>query len=287
MIDNLLKGRSYLGCISSALALYNENIATIAKKVWGWCILLAFITGLWSVVQSMVTNANPATGLLLAVVSCIIVFLVELRIKSAFFSLIDSKSVRNNFAKLLKASFVCICTTVIAAVVCSMALLPLSRLLSYFGCSNETTQVLIPFMALALVLAITFFVLPLSFSFMKYMLEETSIRDAFLHNYRIGLRRVGFLFALFVIVVLITTILSLLFVLPNFVIATADALNDYGVTMGDSSSLPSYFGCLRFVSTALFSIFCEGISFWTLLVMCYAYGNIKAGINGKAGVNEK
>lgn len=282
MISVFLKKRSYLGCIKSSLDMYGENFVKIFKKVWIWCILMAVTTGTLAAVGFPNFAGNNAVfGSVVFVVLSLIAFFVDIKIKSLLFSFLNNKTGNGNFISMLKVGVTCVCIALFAFAALALLLLVLAKAMSMLGWSQESADISFSIAMLLLCIAAAVLVLPFSYSSIKCMLEGSGIKGAFIHGYRTGLRRVGFLFTLFVVLMLITGLISSLFILPGILVITADKLNDFGMSLGDPTGLPSCFAALKFVAAAQISLFGEAFSFWAIIVLCHAYGNIETGYREK------
>ena len=285
MIDVFLKKRSYLGCIRSSLNIYGENIVRIFKKVWIWCLLVAAMNGVAAVIYPRADeNASTAEIIMLAVF-CMAAFLSDIKIKALFFSFLNNAG-QNKFKRMLKVCVAYICILIVILAFLVLLLSALAKGLFAMNLSQESADISFAVALLLFGIAATILVQPFSFSILKCLLEGIGIKDS-LRWYRVGMRRVGFLFTLFVVLALVFCLLSLLFALPGIIVIITCGLNDFGMSLGDPTGLPQYFAALKFMATVLVSLYTEFFSIWAILVMCHAYGNIETAYREKERYNIK
>ena len=121
------------------------------------------------------------------------------------------------------------------------------------------------------------FILPISYSSMKYLVEpQQKLTSIVGKPYMTGLHRWGFLFMAALLGGIIISILIVITGVPEIILETAKKANDIGMAMGDSNGLSASFTVLQFFVTILCYFIWYYIYCWMNFVYYYVYGSIEA-----------
>ena len=293
--NDFYKTRSYSGCISAAFDLLCSNFATIFRKTWLFAAIYSVICGLYAFIAFPTTNSygqpSSAKQIVLtfagtvAITLCAIV--VNSRTKASFLTLINGHTAKHNFLKHIKVAFTLVAFFFVTSIIALAANMGLTHIFLTHKTSADTAGAILACSTLVVFLAFAIAALPFAYSMTKYLLHEAKAKEMFGHNYHIGFRRMGFLFTTAIIVVLTMLIINIFMALPAFIATTASQVNNFGLTYGDPSGLPSYFPWLSFVTNAIVAFILTYAMFWVDFVLCYAYGTIEADQAEKAKLQKK
>ena len=131
------------------------------------------------------------------------------------------------------------------------------------------------------------FYLPIYHVLMKYIMESPcGYWHTLGQSYPTGLRHWGLIFIVFFISMLFVMLVSLIVMLPSYILNFANQQAHLGLLMGDSLGMPSYIVPLTFTTTAL----CSFIHFYVGQVILvhnyYIYGSIEAREQEKQKIEE-
>jgi len=297
----LFKSRGYNGCIADAYRLFTDNFSSILRHLWLPLLLFSAFIAAAVVVSfqgSSLQMQGIATGdtamlqkgsiFILASVALILIALVPMNIMyGRFFTMLRQHSLTDKMPlkkeKLPKAEtrrsvrrtwIAMIAFGIAAILLVIIALAPL--LYGYNGIPFDPSNY--KWYGIAAFLAIVCFVffLPLYNVYESYVIDHNKGLFATLATqYGKSFRHWGFLFALFVITVLILAIIMGILALPMLVLSTADNINTIGMAQGDPDGLPASFPLLIAITTLLvtFASYCIYLVVYT--IMYYAYGSIE------------
>ena len=140
-----------------------------------------------------------------------------------------------------------------------------------------STTALYTFWAVILVLAFTvgLFLLPISYTMYRHLFaDKFSVRPP-LKGYQEGLRHLGRLFVVTLVVAIVTLLLSLVIQLPQIILATATVKAMMGVAYGDPVVLPQSISWISLAVFAIGSFFQAWLHLSTLFPFYYVYGSIE------------
>ena len=131
------------------------------------------------------------------------------------------------------------------------------------------------------------FYLPIYHVLMKYIMESPcGYWHTLGQSYPIGLRHWGLIFIVFFISMLFVMLVSLIVMLPSYILNFANQQAHLGLLMGDSLGMPSYIVPLTFTTTTL----CSFIHFYVGQVILvhnyYIYGSIETREQEKQKIEE-
>lgn len=281
--NNFYKTRSYSGCIKSAFNLFCANFATIFKKTWMYAVVFALICGTYAFVAfpattnmgQPVTLGKAALTAFAALAAAACALVANSRTKAGFLSLINDYTVRQNFTKHLKVSIV----LTVCAIIVGLVSLAVDMGMTHFFVSHKTSAETAGTALLCASAAITFLFamacLPFAYSATRVVMLNAQVKEMFGRHYRTGVKHLGFLFIIGIIVALIILVINVFMALPAYIAGLAAQLDTIGVSIGDPSGLPTYFPWLSFLTISIVSFVLTYAMFWVDLVFIYAYGAIK------------
>lgn len=285
MTDDIFKIRSCRGCVNAALNVYSNNFTKIFRATWIPVVIFSIVIGLNAFASSPATaqsNWSMVASIVGTITIAIFSFILSAHIQGIVVTMLNGTKLKDVRKKILKANIfmfaINAATGVLAA--CAIAVMLYSN---FFGNISAATKMI----GVAIILTVTFIAyailcLPFIYSVTRYIFNsETKFRDIFGNAYRKGLRRLGFLFQLAVVIVLMYIVACIFLCVPACVTEVAKSIDNYGLIQGDASGLPSYFAWLNFLSTAIMSFIMLYMSIWGMFTCFYAYGSIDTTDNGK------
>lgn len=277
MVDLFLKKRTLLGCLDASFDLFGKNIFKITRQVGSWMLAFA-ITSALLLTANDIHMDNSVYSLTLSILGCCALFLLDVKIKATFLSLLTCIKSRNLFKRILRTGLCGVCTMTLCCILFAVV---------NYSCTRNDAQALHPqndnsfaiILVVNILLTVVLFLvmLPFAYSCTKYILADGArLNDVFGKDYLFGAKKIGFLIVLNVIIVLIMIAAMVLLAFPSVIILTAKRIDMYGVAFGDASGIPSFFGLLHFVSSVVMSLIMQYVSLWLLLILCYAYGSLES-----------
>lgn len=282
METELYKGRSFSGCIKAAYLLFSTNLQSIFKKMWLPSLLWAVITtGLVLIYLPDkgihdAGMAKPWTTLIL--MGCLFVgeILADIWFMARLQCLLNGLPIRKNLKRCA------ILTCILVGMGILFYFLFAGGTVLYMGQMAGKSATIgkmaaSSIAAIVLLIAIFVAVLPLQFSFVKYLIGETSrLKDAVTKDYRKGWRHWGFLLITNFISMLIIIVLSSILFIPFSIILTAQVFNQLGMLDGDPNGAPNGFFA-GVIAVTVLTIFIDAFLYiWYYFVLYYAYGSIEA-----------
>lgn len=126
------------------------------------------------------------------------------------------------------------------------------------------------------VLIVAIALLPLVYVLMKYVLTpKASFLKIMGSAYSIGLRHLGSIFIVTLVVAIVTSLLSLVVQLPANILYVANLQSQLGVLQGDPIGMPDYMGRLNFAIFALMGFLQGYIHLSTIFPYYFLYGSIE------------
>ena len=266
MEQELYKTRSAAACVKAAYRFIYEQRRAIFLKMWLPALLCAI-----AVAMTIVPNLK-FTGLLLVVVAALWYY-------ARLFTLLNGQQERKNGFKILKSYSVCLVLSLLTAILVAAAVFGLQSLLPPPTPEPHCGMYFVGYIAIAgivgCVIAQLLAGLPLSFFFMKYMIEDISVRRELWPAFKTGLRHWGQLFLVGLIVWLVLLPICVIVVMPLIVLGSAQLLSGIGVVMGDEAGLPASFLWMMVLSTVLVYFIVLLLCIWPVISYYYAYGSIR------------
>lgn len=277
--DFLYKNRSFSSCLNTAYEWFCDNFKTIIRVTWLPVLLYSIFGGLLLIgalrdprVQAFAQN-SPGLFLALFILAGIGMLVCGLWAWARFLSLLNGMTCKNNILRMLIAF---LCYTVIISIVGTLVVGGAFLLIRHLG---VTPQLFITdnwLVCLVSIIIIILLILPLIYSFMKYMFKTESNFLLDLHKtYPTGLKHLGFIFITIFITSIIAGIIAIVISLPQVILMMAQIISAFGVLQGDPSGMPGYFIPLHGTTTAITSILLFYLSTYTMLVTMFMYGSIE------------
>ncbi len=180
-----------------------------------------------------------------------------------WYSLPDMKLYSRFFVAYLLVTFSLIVCLSLPATVC---------VLLVFGKIGMITGMLAFFVSILLISAI---LLPLIYSFQKYLFDpHPSLLGIFGRDYLTGWHYWGRIFAVTLIVSIVTTLISILIELPAPILSMAYLVSQQGVVIGDPSGMPEYMGWMKYLVFALAGFVQSFVTLSAFFPLYYLYGSI-------------
>lgn len=291
--------RSSRAVISAGYTLYTANFRKLVHASWPMAVFYAIAMGLFSsfyvtempriVVQLMAGNSlqgnmtpmltgDIAIALLLAllqILATVLLFSVgvaSLREHLAtnviqqpahWYGHFDRKALWHTLKGMLWVGLAVLVIEGLASAVSYCAIGYLGRIATIVG------FILIMLLALAIQL-------PLSYVLPKYLLTEKGhFANICAKGYPVAIRRLGAVFIVTLVVVIITMLLTLIVQLPANILYMANLQSQMGALYGDPLGMPEYIGRLNFAVFVLMGFLQAFIHLSTLFPLYYLYGSIE------------
>ena len=284
MSTDLYKNRSYLGCHSAAFQFLCSNISFILRKTYAYVIMGAVLVGLYSVANIYYfhddTMLSTIMGALATLALTAASIFIGSHIKTSLLCLINKAPFKDNIRKMLRlTTFGCL-ITILAAIIYNLCVYGLDALFASFIKSSTIRLASLTTTSVLLLLAMAAILSPMLFSGAKYLVEEgIDFKSIYGVNYRVGIKRLGYLFCQAVIFELIAIVVALFMLTPVVIISVAMLADKYGMAMGDPTGLPAYFPWLFGIATTIMTFICIYLALYFDITIYYAYGNIQTDVN--------
>lgn len=282
MDSELFKNRSVGSCLSDAFELFRTNFKTLFRRLWLSAVVLSLLLAVAMVYS--VQYPNGADNVILnlgALVDYILIIAAFVWFYTIIMSLLNGRSVKANLPRLTRLTFLLIGIVIVICVV-----LIAGAALNYAGVKNPSQfqganiQLVLGMLACMLVFFVA--LLPLNFSAMKYCMEEDKkVFSIFQKPYVMGLRHWGYIFLTALLTGIIDMVISIIVLLPFYVIMLCNMVNRNGMAFGDPSGLSGGFLFLAFVTATLCSFVGLFIRPWIVFSYYYAYGSIEEKEKGR------
>ena len=275
----LYKSRSFSSCILAAYQLMSKNLWSILKATWLpvllYSLILAFLLYINLPNEVVVAMGAAHFALYISMLAACLLGLIFTGIWafSRLMSILNEEPRRWNFTRALLLTLnLLVVYVVVAFVTVGLWWLAGNKLGHFF--ENHFWGSLL--LLLAVIILICILLLPLYYVSMKY-LNERGMRfwAHFMPSYRIGFRRVSFIFITLFITGLIVGILSCIVMIPYFTLTSAYYTSLMGHLMGDPSDLPGYFPLLYLVTSAVVYFLFWYVVAFMVIVIFFMYGSIE------------
>lgn len=272
-IENHMKSRSLSAITATAYRLVSQNMKLWFRRLWRWAAGAAVASGISYAAAMMIPpEKNPTTILVLwcisAVAALAMLFFTACAAGSVMAVLKEQRTLPN-IKRALRLATVIALIFIVAVVLFYAISIPL---VVFWQLGALYIHILIA-MGIALLTAI--FMIPLSYSGMKYLAEdEVRLSSVLGKNYFVGVRHFWKLFMTAFVTVLIGMIIAALLAAPLGVITVASLQDALGVYLGDPTGMPSTLPLLLFTAAAVATVACSLVWLWQLLCNYYQYGSI-------------
>lgn len=280
MVNDIFKSRNCLGCVSAALNIYSANFTKIFRATWMWITAMAVISGATAFVSIPSNPTAQHTSTLLAIagiaVLWVLAFVISARSSAGVIAMLNGAPIKKLMGKVIKANVFAVLLTVVTGIVVGMALMGIFQFKQIQKLPMTTIAIIAVAITTLVLIVAAIAVSPFTHSISRYIfMKEAKFKDVFGANYHKGFRRLGFLFSICIVVVLISFVACLFLCIPAIITNFASSINSYGVASGDASGLPGYFAWLNFLSTALMAFIMQYLMIWIMFTLFYAYGSIE------------
>ena len=144
--------------------------------------------------------------------------------------------------------------------------------------STFTVMLLAVYLCLFMLLALL--VSPYIYSVSKYIFnKDTKFKNLVGCDYAKGYKKLGFVFSILLLLILVGAIVCAFLCLPGIVTNAASNIDTMGVMQGDETGIPAYFGWLNFLATTISTFIIQYVCLWGVFVFVYAYGNVEASMS--------
>lgn len=298
---NTLKSRSIRACLVSGFQLYANHFRTLLKRAWLTAIIYSVVTsalGLFAVLTlprlAVELTASAVNGAVLSsqtmtiaggFVALLLLFtLVASWLASYGFGLLrefhysGKVSIpqrvlsfhfdKNSCWRTVKAAFFMIAILAVVAVL---------LVLAYWGLRH----VLSPWTALAALAVIglvaALLLLPLTYTTAKYLIaSDASFWRTTLDGYSTGLRRMGIVFSVNLVTLIIVGIVQAFASMPAIILMIANTQANIGTLMGDPLGMPAYMIPMTAIVFCLSSAVQALAHMFSLFPVYYMYCAIEA-----------
>lgn len=275
------KERSTTSCLRAAFDYYSKNATKILRRTWIVALISAILanipTGLLS--SPDLTTMSPhklLTFVCIASVSFVMSILMYILFRAKIYGILNGQSTKKNYIRnlsviLLTAVLIGMC------VLCSIGFSYACNTLAHgLLKGHASAPVLIKCLTRIVFIILIAIILPFSFANTQYLIDsKVSFSHIFRKAYKTGWKNWGYLFSIIFVSAILTAIAYCIVFSPSIVLFLASDLNLYGIALGDTNSLPTYFPILAFLMTTLSSLIFEYIDIWLILVFYYTCGHIQ------------
>lgn len=270
-VQELMKDRSYINCISTAYHDVTENFKPLIKETWKYALAYALITGASSALSYATTLQGGLLGILAHVLIYVGWFVCCFVWYGKVFSLLNKQSIRHNSWKMVKGIL-----SVYAILFVILLLFYGLGIFMAMGYKNPSSFSL-TVMGMTGIGLILMFVLsvPLGYSVVRYMLEDGSVRHLLGRDWIKGFKHWGFIFATLLIATIISTVVISIVGTPLFILILAGHLSSEGVAMGDPVNLPSTMSFFVWFCTSIVMLCNAYFGLWMSFICYYVYGSIE------------
>lgn len=282
MITDLYKSRSYLGCLSASYIFICNNIFSIFKKTALWAALVSVVVATYCFVGAnaveIFSAGNNWAHTFYALVIMALAFVIYARAKASLVSILNAENVSKNFRKTLIVNGVAILVYLFVLIVTTLLL---QRMSSSLFASKTSECALYAGLLLSSLLLISLAATPLLYSMTKYILETDAKINVVWKSYRDGLRHLGYVYCLCIILALLVVLSTIFLAIPAIVTVMASNVDSYGVSNGDLSGLPGIFPWLNGFAIFLLIFIMTYVFIFIDLALCYAYGHVEVDLQLK------
>lgn len=274
-----------MGCLSASLGVYSTNFAKILRSTWIWVLALSVVLGLATFVSPLaVLGSNGmgqfagtiAAGCLIAVASVVL----DSVVKSNVVVMLNDEKRGVAFKKMLKVDVFSIVLFAVCLMVFAGSTYLLMSIESVRTLPASTFTVMLLAVYLCLFMLLALLVSPYIYSVSKYIFnKDTKFKNLVGCDYAKGYKKLGFVFSILLLLILVGAIVCAFLCLPGIVTNAASNIDTMGVMQGDETGIPTYFGWLNFLATTISTFIIQYVCLWGVFVFVYAYGNVEASMS--------
>ena len=144
----------------------------------------------------------------------------------------------------------------------------------------STFGVLLVAIYMCMFLLMSIIMSPYIYSVSKFAINNNSkFKNVIGSDYAIGYKKLGYLFSIFLLLILVGAIVCSFLCIPGIVTNIATNINNFGVMQGDESGIPNHFQWLNFLATVISTFIIQYVFLWVMFVFLYAFGNVEVCVN--------
>lgn len=279
MINDIYKTRSCPACITAALNIYSNNFTKIFRATWLWILAFSMVCGLSAFMGDIITDSVPAILFqgftIIAILT--VAFVLDICIASNVVAMLNEEKIKSTRIKIIKVKLLEIFVLFLTGLFSAGSIYGVTRIGFIQRLPMTTSAIVITATAIIVLVAAAIVFSPLIYSATKYVLEPgIKLRCVVGKLYCVGGRRLGFLFSILIVIILIGFILYLFLCIPACITFTASNIDKLGMISGDKTGLPPYFAWLNFISSSIMAFITQYMAIWTMLAAFYAYGSVES-----------
>ncbi len=270
-VQELMKDRSYINCISTAYHDITAHFKPLLKTTWKYALAYALLYGAFEAAQYTEALSGGIAGACTNLLLGICWFVAMFAWGGKVFTLLNGESFRHNFGKLFKGIMV-VYVIMIAALLVILA----GAIAMAWGSKDVTKITLVVSGAVALwLLFLAVYATPLGYSVVRYMMVDGTVKHMLGSDWKRGFRHWGFIFATWLVISIITAVVVGIVGTPFFILAFAGHLSGVGVAAGDAANLPSAMFIPVWFCAALMMLCNAFFTLWQAFTFYYVYGTIE------------
>ncbi len=299
----LYRLRSSRGALSAGYRLYVGNFRRIFRSAWIVAVVyaLAMAVQSWYATYHLIpamsvsqrfTDANatslPVNELLTWGALLLLFFVMAALLAAHGFAAMDEHRQTNQISQpahwygsqrwpMARRALMVLLWLLVLAVIIAALFVGVSFAMKSLGSGQSLTSSVVSMAVLAAVGVVLFiFTLPLTYTVTAHMLAPKFSPRPPVAGYGRGMSHVGMLFAIAIVVVLLTVLLTLVIQLPAVILYTATVKSQLGLAYGDPAGMPEAMSWASLIVFALSGFVQAWIHLSTLFPFYYAYGTIES-----------
>lgn len=280
--EEVIKNRSYGGCITAAYKMMKDNMKMLLKKTWILVLVISVISTALSLLylpDKQIHDfgmANVKTTTLLMMLSPIVLFVICLVLFGTVCSFLNKQKIMWNIVRALKMGGAIVIFTIILASIIGGVILFCGPYL-FNKATTSSAQYIFIFSIGSAILCMALF-LPLSYVQMKYQMtgKENKLFAFFLKGYKTGFKYWGYIFVTILLSLIVTIVVMFFTSLPYAIMYICQIQNQMGMLNGDPNGVPTYFHILFFISGMFLYFIYWYLQIWQYFVCYHMMGSIEA-----------
>lgn len=278
--ETLYVRRDISDCLGAAWTLVSTNTKRVCKTMAIPVILFAVAMAVYahSVLNVVLGSVQVAMGgpapelsamdILEFVGGIILMIVVSFYLYGACLTLLNGKSVRYNVWRYIKL-------TLFALAVITILMIVIAGVSAGVMAASIKAGTLLLYL---LIFAFLFACVPMTYTGMKYLLEEDKKVSVVFKDYRKGAKHYWFILGTLLLTMIVVYVVSLIAQMPMCIAVVVKVFSSMGESMGDPSGLPVSFGSI-FLATGFLSALVQGaMMIYIIFVQYYIYGSVEARI---------
>lgn len=285
MINDVYKNRSCLGCFSSSLSIYSTNFKKIFRGTWAWTLALSVVIGLMTFVsntlaQQSYSNLQIICSLGICCALAVFGLFLDAIVKTNVITMLNDDKLNVVFKKMLLIDALVIVWTVLGTIIFVASTYLLISIDWIKSLPASTFGVLLVAIYMCMFLLMSIIISPYIYSVSKFAINNNSkFKNVIGSDYAIGYKKLGYLFSIFLLLILVGAIVCSFLCIPGIVTNIATNINNFGVMQGDESGIPNHFQWLNFLATVISTFIIQYVFLWVMFVFLYAFGNVEVCVN--------